>query len=83
MYETLTRYIWPNRLGLQNTPTASLQIGKTPSISVQDMTLNNVMATEHWGMHSTSSLPSLQGPLWTGVVAPDRVLSMDLIELNG
>ena len=31
---------------------------------------------EHWGMRSTPSLPSLSGPLWPGVVAPDRALSM-------
>ena len=35
-----------------------------------------------WGMPSTPSLPSLSGPLWPGVVAPDRVLSMGRIELN-
>ena len=35
-----------------------------------------------WGMRSTSSLLSLPGPLWFGVVAPDRVLPMGQIELN-
>ena len=25
-----------------------------------------------WGMQSTPSLPSLQGPLWPGMVAPDE-----------
>ena len=34
------------------------------------------------GMQSTPSMPSLPGPLWPGVVAPDRVLSMGQIELN-
>ena len=29
---------------------------------------------ELWGMRSTHSLPSLPGPLWPGVVAPDKVL---------
>ena len=29
---------------------------------------------ELWGMRSTPSLPLLPGPLWTGVVAPDRAL---------
>ena len=29
-----------------------------------------------WGMQSTLSLPSLPGPLWPGVVAPDKALSM-------
>ena len=32
---------------------------------------------EFWGMRSTPSLPLLPGPLWPGVVAPDRALSMD------
>ena len=31
---------------------------------------------ELWGMWSTLSLPSLPGPLWPGVIAPDRALSM-------
>ena len=29
-----------------------------------------------WGMRSTPSLPSLPGPLFPGVEAPDRALSM-------
>ena len=33
-------------------------------------------------MQSTPLLPSLPSPLWFGVVAPDRVLSMGQIELN-
>ena len=37
---------------------------------------------ELWGMQSTPSLPSFPGPLWPGVVAPDRVLSMGQIELT-
>ena len=37
---------------------------------------------ELWGMRSTPSLTSLPGPLWPGVVAPDRVLSIGQIELN-
>ena len=32
-------------------------------------------------MQSTLSLPLLPGPLWPRVVAPDRILSMDHIEL--
>ena len=34
-----------------------------------------------WGMQSTPSLPSLPGPLLSGVVALDMVLSMGQIEL--
>ena len=37
---------------------------------------------ELWRMRCTSSLPSLPGPLWLGVVAAGRVLSMGQIELN-
>ena len=33
-------------------------------------------------MQSTSLLPSLLGPLLPGVVVPDRVLPMGLIEQN-
>ena len=36
-----------------------------------------------WGMWSTPSSPLLPGPLWPGVVAPDRTLSMGKIELTG
>ena len=35
-----------------------------------------------WGMQITPSLPLLPGPLWPGVVVPDRALSMGQIELN-
>ena len=31
---------------------------------------------EFGGIQSTPSLPLLLGPLWPGMVAPDRVLSM-------
>ena len=37
---------------------------------------------ELWECGVPSSFPSLPGPLWPGVVAPDRVLSMGQIELN-
>ena len=37
---------------------------------------------EIWGMQSFPSLPSFPGPLWPGVVAPDRVVTMGYIELN-
>ena len=37
---------------------------------------------ELWVMRSTPSLPSLPGPLCSGVVAPYKVLSMGQIELK-
>ena len=49
---------WPGQLGLQNTPTASLQRGKTSLTSVLDMMLNNLM------VRSTPLLPSFPSPLW-------------------
>ena len=36
---------------------------------------------ELWGMQSTPSLLLLPDPLWLGVVAPEKVLSMGQIEL--
>ena len=36
---------------------------------------------EIWGILSTLLLPLLPGQLWPGVVAPDRFISMDQIEL--
>ena len=60
---------WPSQLGLQKTPTASLQRSKTPPMSVLDMTQNNLMVRlqvmlELWGMWNTPLLPSIPGPLW-------------------
>ena len=37
---------------------------------------------ELWGMMSTPLLPWLPGPLWHGLVAPYRVISIGQIELN-
>ena len=37
---------------------------------------------ELWGMRSTHSFPSILSPLWSGVVASDRILSMAQIELK-
>ena len=31
---------------------------------------------ELWGMQSTPSLPLLPGPLWPGMIAPNRALSI-------
>ena len=34
-----------------------------------------------WGMHTTTTLPSLPGSLWPGVLGPGRVLYTRQIEL--
>ena len=65
-------------VGAVDTPTASLQRGKTLPTSVLDMTLKD---PEFWGMQSTFLLPLLPGQLWRGVIAPDRVLSLSKIKL--
>ena len=84
--KTLPNKDWLSRLRLQNTSTASLQWSKTPPKCPGNDTKQSdgevpVMVTL-WGMQSNPSLPSLPGPLWPGVVAPDRVLSTGQIELN-
>ena len=83
MYESM---FLPSWLGLKNTPTASLQRGKTPPqrVSWYDTKQSDgevPAVLELWGLRSTPSLPSLPGPLWPGVVPPDRALSMGYIEL--
>ena len=39
------------------------------------------LGLELWGILSTPSLPLIPGPLWPGVVAPDRVLAMGQIDM--
>ena len=75
-----------SRLGLQNTPTASLQRSKTPNNKCPgyDTKQSDGVAPavlQLWGMRSTSSLPSLLGLLWPRVIAPDKAQSMGQIEL--
>ena len=77
-----------SRMDLLNTPTVSLQRGKTPppnECPVYDTKQSDgdvPVMLELWGIRSTSSLPLLPGLLWLGVRAPDRVVSMGQIELN-
>ena len=73
----------PSRLGVSNTPTASLQrIRPYPECPGYDTKQSDgkTRALEIWGMWSTPSLPLLPGPLKLGMIALDRVLSMVLIE---
>ena len=65
--------------------TASLQRAKTPcnecpGYDTEQFDGEASVMQEFGGMQSTPSLLSLPGPLWPGVVAPDRVLSMSQIE---
>ena len=75
------------QLVLWNTPTAPLQRGMTPLKECPEYDTKQsdgevLVMLELWGIWSTPSLPSLPGTLSPGVVALDRVLSMDQIELN-
>ena len=60
--------------------TASLLRGKTPhsnkcpGYDTKQSDGEVPVMLELWGMLSTPSLLSLPGPLWPGVIAPDRVL---------
>ena len=78
---------WPSWLRQQTTLTASLNWSKTLRTSVPDFDTKQsdgvtTLMFELWEIQSTHSLPLLPGPLWPGVVAIDRVLSMCQIELN-
>ena len=72
----------------QSTGAASLQRDETPQLNkcpgydTKQSDGEDPVMLELWGMRSTSSLPSLAGPHWPGVVAPDSVLSIGQIELN-
>ena len=52
----------------------------TNSINIKQF-YSEAPVLELWGMLSIPWLPLLPDPLWHGVVAPDRVLSMNQIEL--
>ena len=81
--------IFLSRLGLENSPTVSLQRVKTPPhthnechrYGIKQSDGKALVRLELWGIWSTPSLPMLPGPLWPGVVASDRVLSVGQIEL--
>ena len=67
---------------LQNTMIASQQRGKTPpnkcpGYDTKQSDIEVSVILELWGMRSTPSLPSLLGPLWPGVVAPDSLVLFD------
>ena len=75
-------------MDLYNTPTASLQRGKTPTpyecpgYDTKQSDGKVPVMLELWEMWSTRSLLLLPGPLWLVVVAPDRVLSIGQINNN-
>ena len=77
-----------SQLRLQKILITSLQRGKTfspnvyPWYDTKQSDDEVPVMLELWGMQTIPSLWLLPGPLRPGVVAPDKVLSMDQIELN-
>ena len=65
---------WISGEGLKLLPT-SVWYGSKQSKGEDEIML------ELWRMQSTPSVTSLPSPLWPGVEAPDRVLSMDQTDL--
>ena len=55
---------------------------KCPDNDIKQFDGEVLVILELWGIQSTPSLPLLPGPLCPGVVATDRVVSVDQIELN-
>ena len=49
---------------------------ESPRYDAKQFNGEALVMQELWGMQSTPLFQSLPGPLWPGVVAPDRVLSM-------
>ena len=65
----------PVSWGSRIPPASSLQRGKTnecPGYDTKQSGGDVAVMLEIWGMRSTPSLPSVPGPLWHGVVAPDK-----------
>ena len=54
---------------------------KCPRYDTKQTDGEDSVMLELWGMRSTPLLLLLPGPLWPGVVAPDRALSMGQIEV--
>ena len=72
-------------LDQSNTPIASRQRGnECPGYDTKQSDGEAPVMLELWVMLWVicPALPSLPDPLWPGVVVPDRVLSIDQIELN-
>ena len=55
---------------------SDLPPNECPEYDIKQSDAEAPVMLELWGMWSTPSLLLLPGPLWPGVVEPDRVLSM-------
>ena len=73
LHRLLSTNSWPSRLGLYLS-------AKGSRYDTEESDGEASVMLELWGMRRVPSLPSLPGPLWPRVVAPDRVLCMGQIE---
>ena len=77
--------MWPRQLRLQNTLPLCRGVKLPHECPDYDITQSDGEAPvtpELWEIRSTPSLPLFLSPLWAGVIAPDRVLSVGQIELS-
>ena len=74
---------WDNRIHRLRLCSGVRPPNECPGHDTQQSDGNAAVMLELLGMRSALLLPSPPGPLWPGVVAPDRVLSMGQTELNG
>ena len=69
-----TSVLWPSQMELQNTQTAYLQRLRLPQ-QVSQLDTKSDGGALGKALHS-------HGPLWLGMVVPDKVLFLGVIELN-
>ena len=66
----------PSRLGLYNTPTARPPTSECPVYDTKQSDGEVPVMLELWRMQGTPLLPLLPSPLWPGMVASYRAISM-------
>ena len=73
---------WGRRIHRQHSlQTDKTHLNENPVYDIKQSDGEAPVMLEFCEITSTFSLQSLPGPLWPGVVAPDRVLPMDKMEL--
>ena len=73
---------WPSWLGLHLCKRVRTYLNRCSEDDTKQSYVEVPVMLELWGMWSTVSLSSLPGPLWPGMVAPDKVVFMGQIELK-
>ena len=76
LLKTICSVGWSCRIHWLNFCRGVRPSNECPSYDIKQSDGEVPAVLEFWEMRSTPSLLSLLGPLWHGVVAPDRALSM-------